>query len=413
MTRIFLLSLILACLTTGLFAERPEPDFNPALEAFRIAMNSHDGSLMMNSLSKDFQIQGVPKNYNDQVIRQLAAQFPVQIDRIQVAGVTHRDGEYDVTVKILLHNEFQETKFVFDQEGDILEIGMLQTQPIADEAPAQNQPLPGYMQIPFSCREGLIVTDGVLDGKPGKWVVDSGAPRLIVNSKHSDPDAGMIVAGQGVSGEISDTGILHVISLKWGDWTRTDFDAISIDLSHLQSAVGDTLLGLIGFACLQPYQIRIDYADSILTLWLLDDLGDPVVPVDLPKPRDKLKFELQQHIPVFQGKIGSTPVKLGLDSGAAGNLLSLSLKDKLARHYTVTGSDTLLGANRGQILVNTGVIDEVRLHKTVLRDMATIFSDMTGLNDGYGLDLDGLVGYEFLRRQVTVLNYKRGELWVY
>jgi hypothetical protein len=44
--------------------------------------------------------------------------------------------------------------------------------------------------------------------------------------------------------------------------------------------------------------------------------------------------------------------------------------------------------------------------KLVFKDMTTVFSDISHINKGKDIQIDGILGYEFLRQYKTVINFK-------
>lgn len=60
--------------------------------------------------------------------------------------------------------------------------------------------------------------------------------------------------------------------------------------------------------------------------------------------------------------------------------------------------------------VTKGLIKKTIIGKYKFKNMATVFSSISHLNKGYKINIDGLMGYELLSKQKTLISYKRKEL---
>ncbi len=79
-------------------------------------------------------------------------------------------------------------------------------------------------------------------------------------------------------------------------------------------------------------------------------------------------------------------------------------------HLKHIEKDTLSGAGKNRIEVTKGLIKKVYIEKKKNKNVSTLFNDMSHLNNGYKLKLDGLMGYELLSKQKTIISYKRKEM---
>jgi hypothetical protein len=389
-----------------------EPDITPAMNALQEGLNTHDASRFMPFIADDFHLEGIADGYLPRVLRSFAEQFPTTLDGYQICSVNGSGNRFVAQIRLIFPDRIRQERFLFNAQGQFVEMGLFSVQAMpSDEQLPQAESLPRHLVIPFICRDGLILTAGELNGQPGKWIVDSGAPRLIVNAK---PTSGNVALGaQGINGAIDNLSICHIDSILWGDWSSSDFDAVSMDLSHLGEAIGDTLLGLIGFSVLHPYQIQIDYSTCLMELWLTDEMGNTLEKIRLPRPDDTIPFELRQHIPVITAKLHRQTLHLGLDTGAQANQLQLSKLAQVGDAFTKIGEDSLLGAGREAVTATYGTLNGLVMHKTRPGPMKTVVSDISALNEAYGVDLDGLLGYEFLRDRTIVINFRRAEIRIY
>ena len=60
--------------------------------------------------------------------------------------------------------------------------------------------------------------------------------------------------------------------------------------------------------------------------------------------------------------------------------------------------------------VEKGLLKKVIIGGKRFKNTKTVFSDISHLNNGYKLKLDGLMGYELLSKQKTLISYRRKEM---
>lgn len=125
---------------------------------------------------------------------------------------------------------------------------------------------------------------------------------------------------------------------------------------------------------------------------------------------DMVPFTLSSHIPVFKANIKGKDYNFGLDCGAESNLIDSDLLEELSKSIRKRTTDTLRGADKKGKEVTKGLIKKTIIGKYKFKNMATVFSSISHLNKGYKINIDGLMGYELLSKQKTLISYKRKEL---
>ena len=121
-------------------------------------------------------------------------------------------------------------------------------------------------------------------------------------------------------------------------------------------------------------------------------------------------FELSSHIPVIKARIGNNDYSFGIDCGAETNLMDEKLLAPMLTHLKHIEKDTLSGAGKNRIEVTKGLIKKVYIEKKRFKNVSTLFNDMSHLNNGYKLKLNGLMGYELLSKQKTLISYRRKQM---
>ena len=215
---------------------------------------------------------------------------------------------------------------------------------------------------------------------------------------------------KGVSGNISGMDITTVEKLDFAGISLKNQDVISMDLSHLEVSLGTEFYGLIGYELIKDYDILFDYENLQLTLIDPDAFESYKTEKWSSFTLESVPFDLMHHIPVVNAQVGDSVLTYGIDCGAESNLISESMFESLQQHTESIQRDQLLGADNLPRTVNKGKVNGTRIGTKSFDGLSTVFSDISHLNDGYKLNIDGLIGYEVLHKQKTLLSYARKEL---
>ncbi|MEZ4991622.1 MAG: pepsin/retropepsin-like aspartic protease family protein [Saprospiraceae bacterium] len=260
--------------------------------------------------------------------------------------------------------------------------------------------------IPFELVRGMIVTQARIDDQDGQFILDTGAPLMVINDKPSTPSR--------VAASFRDEIAVGETTIKAFDWAGTEeksLNALVLDISHLESAFERPLKGMIGFNAIKDYEVFFDYEDQSL----LRCHPRKNVLHQNARPLHTIRFQLYDHLPVIVIKVGDKTLRFGLDTGACDNLLDESVLSGLdpalftyLEDEAVQGLDQKVNRVRA-ITVNQMVVEDL----PVLSDLKFLSTDLPQLRDASGNELDGLLGYSFLSRMKFSINYPKRKIYVW
>ncbi|WP_422861745.1 hypothetical protein [Flagellimonas sp. W118] len=269
------------------------------------------------------------------------------------------------------------------------------------------------IEIPFEMAGKLIAVDVLLNGKKRKFLLDSGAPRVIVNSKYlsiKGTSPRSISSSTGVSGNINGMDIEEVEQLDFVGIQLNNQKVITLNLSHLEEELEYEIYGLIGYELIKNYDILFDYGNQMLTL-VDPEHFEEYLKVELANSQLKIvSFKMERHIPTITAVIGRKELKLGIDSGAESNLINKGLFNTLEEEVANIIIEELVGAGDNPKTVKKGQIKTIKIGDKDFKDSPTLFGDISHLNKSYNVSLDGLIGYPILSKQKTFISFKRNEL---
>lgn len=265
---------------------------------------------------------------------------------------------------------------------------------------------------PFELVEGLIFMKGKVNGIGGYFILDNGAPGLVLNSamlKDRDSMLRSSLKGLGATGE-SQVFMYRVREFTCNKWQVKDMEVPVMDLSHIAMKVKKDFLGLVGYEQLKGQAIGFDYERRKVIV--NDDAAGKNVEIERRLVfRDSL--EMQLHLPVLTVKILGKNYRMGVDCGAGANLLPDTEYRLLSGICRDQKSDTLAGAGGLQKIFNC-LLTNNRLGDIDLKPMRTIFSAATIESmRASNIMIDGIAGYELLKQYYTVIDFKHCKISFY
>jgi predicted aspartyl protease len=257
----------------------------------------------------------------------------------------------------------------------------------------------------------VVLPVRINDSPPLPFILDTGASTNVVDRRQAG-SLGLAVAG-GVDvttgGGIIDASEIDGVTLRIGDATLRDVNAVAIDLSGLAAGLGEPVAGILGYDIFERYVVAIDYAGGIVTLheparYAPTGRGE-TVPIDV-----------EEQVPFVRAQVpginGPSEAKLELDTGKTGALT-------LLRGYV--DANMLLQPGQPEVAITAGALLPGQVPATVTRIPALQIGRFsvrgvvttvvpTGAAAGVGGDTVGILGAELLERFTVVIDYSRRQL---
>ncbi|MEM1321245.1 MAG: aspartyl protease family protein [Bacteroidota bacterium] len=263
-------------------------------------------------------------------------------------------------------------------------------------------------QFPIKMIGGLIFVQAKLEGNIGHFILDTGAPTLVVNRtlrKQFRPDKQIL----GITGQ-SEIGMRLIHDFRLGQLKTKPIEAIDVDMSHLEKLIRHPIEGLIGYQAINNYELLLDYEQQQIEL---------LKPNGQPEQQDleiigRLPFELMGHFPVIKVQIGKRTYHFGIDTGAETNLIARKHKRRL-RHWTDKDGTRkyLQGVDKGRVSAYFTQLNNLHIAGKNYDSLPFTFTDISHLNSSRKVKLDGILGYPFLKSQLFSINFKDQEIRIW
>ena len=270
--------------------------------------------------------------------------------------------------------------------------------------------------IPFESYGGLIVIKASINGEEeGNFILDSGANGLVINSKYFKYDQRIEGLAYGVTGQVKDSGEKRLDSLMVDELYFDNVTAQTVDLNHIEVKKKLRLLGLVGYEVLKDFEIQLNYQERFITLSRLNYTGEIIdVLAHIKDKVDSFAFQMGNHIPIIDVTINGKRKRMGLDTGAEYNLLDIRRNKDVMTEFNLIRKLNIGGAGDESEEALAGKLYRLVLGKKYkCGAQSTVLIDMSNLHKIYGVNLDGIVGFEFLSPWIFSINYKKKMLYLH
>lgn len=253
-------------------------------------------------------------------------------------------------------------------------------------------------KVPFKLDRRLIVVQALINDAHGNFIFDTGAPGVVLNQVYFNQDEGFTIYNIDFYGNKIQQQVLSTMNLK-----------------GIEQPLSSKIHGLIGKELFANYDVLFDYNTETLTL---------ITPEHLPefeqnqlhrKRESVIPIKLRDHIPLFSIYIEGKQLTLGIDSGAEINLIDDSYF-KLFRsrmNLRKLKVNKLIGVDKQPKTGKKVPISTLEIGGITFTHQDTMFLNLDHLEQADKPKIDGLIGFEVLSQQPTLLSYSRGEMIFY
>lgn len=385
------------------------------------AVNSYSSEALQPYLASDFECSGQKGDVASLVLNAIFGKLEQSNDSIaEYKKVSERHGGNTLTlVYSFTYSKLGErtTTFVFNDENKIKSLELLKaTVKQADKGFKFEKPQAKVITVPITLtKNNMIVTQAVINGEKHNFIIDSGCSILYLNSKYfrgnDNEEGARMSSSEDVNGKISGgQDVITVDSFDFNGIRGNGIKVMASDLSHLEK--GTDVYGLIGYDVYKDYDLMFDYKKKTLTLI------DPDYTETFLKERkyeyDEVPFEMSKtmrHIPLIKAQIDTVSLTLGIDCGAGNNLLDSKRWDEFENMLSRVKTTKLKGISNDEgSEVHVGKLKSLKIGGKTFRHTQTVFNNISHFNRNKDERIDGLIGYEVLSKQKTILSYKNTKL---
>lgn len=272
------------------------------------------------------------------------------------------------------------------------------------------------LAIPIKRAGNLLIVEAQIDSVAGNFVLDTGAPYLVLNETYFR-DLPHIVEQEagGINGRTSSTftTVVHNFSLGF-DLHFDRLVADVTDLSGIENSKKIKILGLLGTRLFNKLAITIDMANNLLYIHKLDSKGDIINDQrNLKNPDLQVPFQLMHDVILLKAKITDKTVWLAFDSGAETNMIDLHVPKKVLKSLEILNRSSVTGVGGTKYELIYARCNNLEIGNKTFTGNHVLVSNLENIGKAYGYSVDGILGYDFFARGVFTINFAKKEFEMY
>lgn len=273
--------------------------------------------------------------------------------------------------------------------------------------------------IPFSRAGNLIIIQASVNNVTGNFILDTGAPGLILNATYfrylkKAPNLPGEIGGITGSVQAFDRAIAD--SLQLGAFLYQQVNSDRVNLGHIENSKGIRILGLLGVSLFKRFEMIIDYEQNKIHLHKIGKKEQAAT--YYPELQNTA---LYHSIPIAakSGKImvelfaGKNRLNFVLDTGAESNVLDSRLSKKIFQGVSLNRRVTLIGSGNQKIDAWYGVMESLSIGNLSYENTEVLITSLESMAHAYGRNIDGMLGNVILGKQKIGINFLSNRLYIW
>jgi predicted aspartyl protease len=273
--------------------------------------------------------------------------------------------------------------------------------------------------IPFTRVGNLIVIQGKIDGVDGNFILDTGAPKLILNltyfrnyvtTSSAEEEAG------GITGGASSASPTMVAKFSFGPVHYERVEADRINLGHIENSKGIKILGLLGMQLFKKFEMILDYEKSLIHLHLITKKESSTyknVMLADTSLYNEFAIDIMEDKLITYGEMAGKKLIFVIDTGAESNVLDSRLPNKIFENVAITRRILLTGSGDKKVEALYGDMKNMRMGKLDIASLPVLVTNLEKMCFSYNKCLDGMLGFDFLSLHKIGFNFVKRKMYIW
>lgn len=271
--------------------------------------------------------------------------------------------------------------------------------------------------IPFSRAGNLIVIRAKIDTTEGNFILDTGAPKLILNMTYFRKylQSGVSVESGGITGDVS-AASTTIPGFAFGPIRYYQVETDLANLGHIESSKGIKILGLMGMQLFKKFEMIIDYEKSVIHLHLIGKKEASTYKSDMLSDTatyHTLRIKVWEDKLLTFGEMAGKKLTFIIDTGAESNVLDSRLSDKIFQQVNITGRVLLAGSGDKKVEALYGDITNMKLGSLQIASVPVLVTNLEKMCYAFDQCLDGMLGFDFLSLHKIGFNFVTGKMYIW
>ena len=269
--------------------------------------------------------------------------------------------------------------------------------------------------VPIKRAGNLIIIEAQIDTLEGNFILDTGAPYLVLNTTYfrDSPKIEEQETG-GVNGASSGTFTTVIKNFSILDLHYSKLTADVTDLSSLENERHIKILGLIGTRLFSKLAITVDLFHNVLYIHKLDENGNIRPGEQLyDHPQLKTSFKFMTDVIYLKGAINNKSMWFAFDTGSEVTLLDYNHSKKILQSMEAINRLKLTGIGGSKFEIINVKLDKMTIGDQVFLNNRILITNLEKMGHFYGQSIDGILGYDFFVRGIFTINFVKKEFEMY
>lgn len=274
------------------------------------------------------------------------------------------------------------------------------------------------MAIPFSRAGNLIVVKAQADTIEGNFILDTGAPYLVLNITYFRDYPQQHVEGEQTSmtGSSSTVAKTKVKTFSFGSLQFSPLDADLANLGHIETSKGVKILGLLGMELFKQCEMIIDYDKNLIYLHKIGRRESATYAHEMLKDTSAyytFPIDITDNRVIVNTVSAGKKLKFVIDCAAETNVLSSKLPDKVFDNVTITGRRVLTGVGNRKVEALFGDLRNMKLGSYELGTLPMLIANLENTCFAYAGCIDGILGFDFLEGHRIGFNFVKRKMYIW
>jgi hypothetical protein len=273
--------------------------------------------------------------------------------------------------------------------------------------------------IPFSRAGNLILIKAKADSIEGNFILDTGAPHLVLNITYfRDYPSTIITDDEQGSITGSTQGVIRttVNKLSFGPVKYAKAEADLVNLGNIENSKGIKILGLLGIQLFRQFEMIIDYEKSVIHLHLINKKEANTYRSELLSDTSTyniLPITIIENKIIANTELAGKKLRLLIDCGAETNVIDSRLPNKILENVVISRRIILNGSGNQKVEALYGDIKNLTIGNENIATLPVIVANLEKTCLSYISCIDGILGFDFLSLHKIGFNFVKRKMYIW
>ncbi len=273
--------------------------------------------------------------------------------------------------------------------------------------------------IPFTRAGNLIVVKAQADTTTGNFILDTGAPSLVLNITYfRDYPTTLLTDADhsGITGSSAFVTQTQVGSFVFGSLNYFRIKADLINLGNIENSKGIKILGLLGVDLFKDCEMIIDYENDLIYLHRIarkEALAYQSKMLNNVSAYSTLPMDIINNRMIINGQMAGRKLKFVIDCAAESNILDSRLPGKIFDNVTIIKRVVLNGIDGKKVEALSGDAKNIKIGDQNLSSLPFLITNLEYSCFSQETCIDGVLGFDFLSQHKIGFNFVKRKMYIW